>query len=59
MVKFANKIGVKMYKTRTGRTYSSQQAAKRRQAEILDCWKMLAGAAVIITIAGLLTTWTM
>ena len=48
-----------MYKTRLGRTYSSRQAAKRKQAERLDNWKMLAVVAVIIIVAGLLTTWTM
>ena len=48
-----------MYKTRSNRTYSSHSAAKRKQAERLDNWKMLAVVAAIITIAGLLTTWTM
>lgn len=48
-----------MYKTRTGRAYSSRQAAKRKQTERLDNWKMLTVAAAIITVAGLLTTWTM
>lgn len=45
-----------MYKTITGRTYSNRTAAKRKQAERLNNWKMLAVAAVIITVAGL---WTM
>ena len=48
-----------MYKTRTGRTYSSRTAAKRKQAERLNNWKMLTVAAVIMIAAGLLTTWTM
>ena len=48
-----------MYKTRTGRTYSSHQAAKRKQTERLDNWKMLTVATVIMTVAGLLTTWTL
>lgn len=48
-----------MYKARTGRTYSSRQAAKRKQAERLNNWKMLTVATVILIISGLLTTWTM
>lgn len=47
-----------IYKTKTGRTYSSQTAAQRKQAERLEDWKMLTVAAAIITVAGLLTTWT-
>lgn len=47
-----------MYKTKTGRTYSSRQAAKRKQAERLDNCKILAVATAIIIVAGLLTTWT-